>query len=197
MSGTRSSNPWDVYNSALGADGHAAPSTASSHQTLSSPSALPFLLTFSSPSSSTSSSSVPSSVSRTNRSPASSRRSSVDTTPRVKTCSNCGTLTTPLWRRNRETNQPLCNACGLYLQLRSKMRPAALIAADLADDEAAVPGAPQCFNCHAQSTSVWRRSKTGAKLCNACGLYARLRGRDRPLSLNRNKIRPRGRHPQT
>jgi hypothetical protein len=43
---------------------------------------------------------------------------------------------------------------------------------------------------------VWRRSKTGARLCNACGVYARLRGRDRPLTLRRNKIKPRCKHPK-
>jgi hypothetical protein len=41
---------------------------------------------------------------------------------------------------------------------------------------------------------VWRRSKTGAQVCNACGVYARLRGKERPLSLRRNKIKPRTKH---
>jgi GATA-binding protein 2 len=84
------------------------------------------------------------------------------------------------------------------------MRPAALIAADQRDgedggldpDADVAPGTPKCSHCHTHRTSVWRRSKTGAKLCNACGVYARLRGRDRPLSLRRNKIRPRCKHPK-
>ncbi|KAF8162280.1 hypothetical protein K438DRAFT_300447 [Mycena galopus ATCC 62051] len=112
-----------------------------------------------------------------------------------KICSHCNATSTPLWRRDPATRLPLCNACGLYLQQRNKMRPAALIAADHDDDEADVaPGAPECSHCHTHCTSVWRRSKSGAKLCNACGVYARLRGRDRPLSLRRNKIRPRCKH---
>ncbi|KAJ6459122.1 hypothetical protein C8R47DRAFT_1162404 [Mycena vitilis] len=119
-----------------------------------------------------------------------------------KTCSHCAATSTPLWRRDPATHLPLCNACGLYLQQRNKMRPAALIAADAQSDEEpeggegdVAAGAPECTHCHTHRTSVWRRSKSGARLCNACGVYARLRGRDRPLSLRKNKIRPRCKHP--
>ncbi|CAO3679870.1 unnamed protein product [Umbelopsis vinacea] len=37
-------------------------------------------------------------------------------------CTNCGTTTTPLWRRD-EKGSPLCNACGLYLKLHHEKRP--------------------------------------------------------------------------
>ncbi|KAJ7790796.1 hypothetical protein B0H14DRAFT_2444226, partial [Mycena olivaceomarginata] len=124
-----------------------------------------------------------------------------------KCCSHCAATATPLWRRNPATRQPLCNACGLYLQQRHKLRPLALIAADASDDEEGSSacsfdgdaegrpaGGPECSHCHTHKTSVWRRSKTGAKLCNACGVYARLRGRDRPLELRKNKIKPRCKH---
>ncbi|KAG5649745.1 hypothetical protein H0H81_002207 [Sphagnurus paluster] len=40
-------------------------------------------------------------------------------------CINCGTLQTPLWRRDAEGN-PICNACGLYQKSRSKPRPSSL-----------------------------------------------------------------------
>lgn len=40
-------------------------------------------------------------------------------------CTNCKTLTTPLWRRNPE-GQPLCNACGLFLKLHGIVRPLSL-----------------------------------------------------------------------
>ncbi|KAK9718281.1 Sodium- and chloride-dependent GABA transporter 1 [Basidiobolus ranarum] len=41
-------------------------------------------------------------------------------------CSNCKTTTTPLWRRNPQGGQPLCNACGLFLKLHGIVRPLSL-----------------------------------------------------------------------
>lgn len=37
-----------------------------------------------------------------------------------------------------------------------------------------------CFNCLTKETPLWRRSKKGANLCNACGLYYRNHGEHRP-----------------
>lgn len=37
-------------------------------------------------------------------------------------CSNCGTTTTPLWRR-APNGDTICNACGLYLKARNTLRP--------------------------------------------------------------------------
>jgi hypothetical protein len=42
-----------------------------------------------------------------------------------KTCTNCFTQVTPLWRRGPE-GQPLCNACALFLQLHGVARPLSL-----------------------------------------------------------------------
>ncbi|KAF8076984.1 hypothetical protein FPV67DRAFT_1445520 [Lyophyllum atratum] len=130
-------------------------------------------------------------------SPPASRRGSVDIPSGGKVCSHCHATSTPLWRREPTTLKPLCNACGLYLQQRQKHRPQELIDADAADDSDVSDGdtsGPECSHCHTHHTSVWRRSKTGAQLCNACGVYSRLRGRDRPLSLKRNRIKPRSKH---
>lgn len=124
------------------------------------------------------------------------RRASIDATNNVKRCSHCQATSTPLWRRNPMNMQPLCNACGLYLQQRNKLRPQELIDASIEDDESTDesdidPSAPRCSHCQTHVTSVWRRSKTGEQLCNACGVYLRLRGKPRPLSLKQKKIKPR------
>ena len=62
------------------------------------------------------------------------------------------------------------------------MRPQALIDADAEveagpDDAVYDAKAPSCSHCRTRKTSVWRRSKDGAQLCNACGVYQRLRGK--------------------
>ncbi|KAJ7875610.1 GATA zinc finger-domain-containing protein [Mycena leptocephala] len=129
------------------------------------------------------------------------RRSHADEVAPQKSCSHCHVTSTPLWRRDPSTQRTLCNACGLYLQQRNRMRPQELIDADIDDDESLqIPDSeytgPKCSHCLTRQTSVWRRSKTGAQVCNACGVYARLRGKERPLSLRRNKIKPRTKHPR-
>ncbi|KAH1493637.1 hypothetical protein KXX57_009482 [Aspergillus fumigatus] len=42
-----------------------------------------------------------------------------------------------------------------------------------------------CSNCGTKSTPLWRRSPTGAMICNACGLYLKARNVARPTKRNR------------
>lgn len=51
----------------------------------------------------------------------------------------------------------------------------------------------QCNNCSTTTTPLWRRSPEGYPLCNACGLFYKLHGVIRPLSLKTDVIRKRKR----
>ncbi|GBE86863.1 hypothetical protein SCP_1001050 [Sparassis crispa] len=114
-------------------------------------------------------------------------------------CSNCGATHTPLWRRglNDELN---CNACGLYCKLHKRPRPKSMRSSH---GEGRTQSAPrqesqevvaQCYNCHTTATPLWRKDDEGKTVCNACGLYYKLHGSARPISMKSDVIRKRARH---
>eukprot|EP00123_Amoebidium_parasiticum_P014475 comp22510_c0_seq1/m.34105 comp22510_c0_seq1/g.34105 ORF comp22510_c0_seq1/g.34105 comp22510_c0_seq1/m.34105 type:complete len:436 (-) comp22510_c0_seq1:624-1931(-) len=98
-------------------------------------------------------------------------------------CLNCWTAETPLWRRN-DNGYFLCNACGLFLKTYGKNR--------IPPKERRVPAKKlksqpvietECTNCKTTETSLWRRGENNCVLCNACGLYWKIHGTDRPIKM--------------
>ncbi|KAJ6529020.1 GATA-binding factor 6-B [Mycena vulgaris] len=115
-------------------------------------------------------------------------------------CSNCGATHTPLWRRglNDELN---CNACGLYCKLHKRPRPKTMRNAGGGGEgrghsvrTEALDVMAQCYNCHTTATPLWRKDDEGKTVCNACGLYYKLHGSARPISMKSDVIRKRSRH---
>ncbi|KAI9890231.1 MAG: hypothetical protein M1814_004393 [Vezdaea aestivalis] len=55
------------------------------------------------------------------------------------------------------------------------------------------PQQPVCQNCQTSTTPLWRRDEIGSVLCNACGLFLKLHGKPRPISLKTDVIKSRNR----
>ncbi|KAG0008356.1 hypothetical protein BGZ80_003541 [Entomortierella chlamydospora] len=46
----------------------------------------------------------------------------------------------------------------------------------------------ECANCSQTQTPLWRKNEAGEPICNACGLYAKLHNRARPVTMRKSKI---------
>ncbi|XP_015439233.1 PREDICTED: transcription factor stalky-like isoform X2 [Dufourea novaeangliae] len=53
-----------------------------------------------------------------------------------------------------------------------------------------------CTNCGTMTTTIWRRNMKGEMVCNACGLYYKLHGVNRPVTMRRDTIHTRRRRPK-
>lgn len=109
----------------------------------------------------------------------------------VKMCANCGTTSTPSWRRCSEGKTLLCNACGLYQKLHNKSRPFVITDDGMVKVQRSGSGdALVCSNCSTSNTPLWRRGLQRECLCNACGLYLKQHQKYRTLKSTAGAGRP-------
>ncbi|KAH7026884.1 GATA type zinc finger protein Asd4 [Macrophomina phaseolina] len=93
--------------------------------------------------------------------------------------------------------------CGVPASGENSLVPRALILPLIATPKIHPPSAmatladnnqqPICQNCTTSTTPLWRRDEVGSVLCNACGLFLKLHGRPRPISLKTDVIKSRNR----
>ena len=88
----------------------------------------------------------------------------------------------------------LCNACGLYHKMNGSNRPVLRYNSSSSKSHTSrKSGDVNCANCGTSTTTLWRRNKDGAPVCNACGLYYKVHNRDRPIELKKDNIQTRKR----
>ncbi|KAI8142386.1 hypothetical protein BJV82DRAFT_475090, partial [Fennellomyces sp. T-0311] len=111
-------------------------------------------------------------------------------------CFNCKVTRTPLWRRTPDREHLLCNACGLYYKQtgrrrstsRNRQQRAKAVQQKLSSSE---KEPFRCVNCNRTETPLWRKNSRKETICNACGLYAKVHQKDRPVGMHKTEIKHR------
>ncbi|CAI2164815.1 303_t:CDS:2 [Funneliformis geosporum] len=85
-------------------------------------------------------------------------------------CANCGTTTTPLWRR-APTGETICNACGLYLKARNAVRPPWLKRNAIKKATPSIPETPESNNCGTCPGDGHCDGTGGSSSCDGCPAY--------------------------
>ncbi|OAG30448.1 hypothetical protein NEDG_01990 [Nematocida displodere] len=96
---------------------------------------------------------------------------------RFRVCTNCGTTTTPSWRRSTNNKMLLCNACGLYQKLHGSDRPFSVTPDGKTKAIKTNIERGICRGCGATQTSLWRKGYNNEWLCSSCGLMYNKRRR--------------------
>ncbi|KAI5181581.1 hypothetical protein NEOKW01_1757 [Nematocida sp. AWRm80] len=98
---------------------------------------------------------------------------------KFRVCTNCGTTTTPSWRRSTNNKMLLCNACGLYQKLHGTDRPFSVTADGKTKAIKTNIEKGVCRGCGVSQTPLWRRGYNNEWLCSSCSLlYSRKERRE-------------------
>lgn len=106
------------------------------------------------------------------------------------------TTTASTIRKKQPTNSKLSKSKknASSTQLAAAVNNSSTSAAKKTDkDDSTSNSNTRCTNCNTQTTPLWRRNPEGQPLCNACGLFLKLHGVVRPLSLKTDVIKKRQR----
>ncbi|KFH65407.1 hypothetical protein MVEG_08885 [Podila verticillata NRRL 6337] len=95
--------------------------------------------------------------------------------PDPKFCNNCGTTTTPSWRRCPQGRILLCNACGLYQKLHNRPRPYFKAKDGTIKIHRTLPEHAPCVRCGTSTSPIWRKDENNETICHGCSVISKHR----------------------